>query len=119
MSEGWTLFAGGVHLFAACAAATLAAWLVGRRNQIGPAGLAIIGALVVSAAWALTVAATGVDGPSAHVAESLRNLCWLYVIYRLFSGDGRHQLVRPVRPVIISLAAIELFQMLQMMIAPQ
>ena len=119
ISEGWALFGGAAHLLGACAAATLAAWLAGRRSQVGPAGLAIIGALVVSAAWALAVAATGVDRPAAHIAESLRNLSWLYVIYRLFSGDGRHQLVRPVRPVIISLAAIELFQILQILLLPE
>ena len=117
MSEGWVLFGGAAHLLGACAAATLAAWLIGRRNQVGPR-LAYVGALVVSAAWALAVASTGVDGPVAHTAESLRNLAWLYVIYRLFSGDGRHQLVRPVRPVMLSLAAIELFQILQILIAP-
>ena len=119
MTAGWELFGGASHLLGACAAATLAAWLAGRRNQVGPAGLALVGALVVSAAWALAVAATGVDGPAAYIAESLRNLSWLYVIYRLFRGDGRHQLVRPVRPVLISLAAIELFQILQVMLVPE
>jgi len=119
MTAGWILFGGAAHLLGACAAATLAAWLAGRRNQVGPAGLALVLALVVSAGWALAVASTGVGQPAAHVAESLRNLAWLHVIYRLFRGDGRHQLVRPVRPVIISLAAIELFQILQMMLAPE
>lgn len=119
MSQGWVLFGGAAHLLGACAAATLAAWLLGRRSQVGPAGLAYVGALVVSAAWALAVASTGVDGPVAHAAESLRNLAWLYVIYRLFSSDGRHQLVRPVRPVMLSLAAIELFQILQIVILPE
>ncbi|MFC3174819.1 XrtA/PEP-CTERM system histidine kinase PrsK [Novosphingobium bradum] len=118
MSGGWSLFGGASHLLGACAAATLAAWLAGRRSLVGPAGLAFIGALVASAAWALTVAATGLDRPAAAIAESLRNLSWLYVIYRLFSTDGRHQLVRPVRPVIISLAALELFQVLQILLAP-
>jgi len=119
MTAGWDLFSGASHLLGACAAATLAAWLAGRRSQVGPAGLALVGALVVSAAWALAVAATGVDGPAAYIAESVRNLGWLYVIYRLFRGDGRHQLVRPVRPVLISLAAIELFQILQIMLVPE
>ena len=119
MTAGWILFGGAAHLLGACAAATLAAWLAGRRNQVGPAGLALVLALVVSAGWALAVASTGVGQPAAHVAESLRNLAWLHVIYRLFRGDGRHQLVRPVRPVIISLAAIELFQILKILLAPE
>jgi putative PEP-CTERM system histidine kinase len=119
MTSGWTLFGGAAHLLGACAAATLAAWMVGRRHQLGPAALAFIGALVASAVWALTVAVTGGVGATASTAESVRNLAWLYVVYRLFSGDGRHQLVRPVRPVMLSLAAIELFQILKILLAPE
>lgn len=118
MSPGWSLFASLAHLLGACVAATLAAWVAGRRSIVGPAGPAFVAALAASAAWALAVAATGVDGPASHVAESVRNLSWLFVIYRLFSSDGRHQLVRPIRPVMVSLVGIELFQSLQILLAP-
>jgi len=118
MSAGWSIFAGLAHLFGACAAATLAAWLAGRRTAAGPASLAIVIALAASATWALAVAATGVDSPASHITESARNLGWLFVIYRLFSSDGRHTLVRPIRPVMLSLAAIEMFQILLILLSP-
>ncbi len=118
MASGWSILASLTHLAGACAAATLAAWLAGRRTAMGPAGLAVGVALAGSATWGLAVAATGVESPAAHVTESLRNLGWLFVIYRLFSSDGRHTVIRPIRPVIISLCAIELFQMLQIMLLP-
>ena len=117
MTPGWLLTAELTHLAGACAAATLAVWVAGRRALIGPAGNALVAALVLSAVWALCVAASGVDSAAAHIAESGRNLAWLFVIYRLFSGDGRHMLVRPIRPVMVSLAAIELFHTLLMTIA--
>ena len=118
MGPGWTLGASLSHLAGACAAATLAAWLAGRRTAMGQAGLAMVMALAASATWALSVAATGVDSPAEHITESLRNLGWLFVIYRLFSSDGRHMLVRPIRPVLLALAAVELFQVLQILMLP-
>ena len=118
MIPGWLVIADVAHLLGACAAATLAAWVAGRRSTVGPAGTAMVIALSLSAAWALAVTATGVDSPAVHIAESARNLGWLFVIYRLFSSDGRHMLVRPIRPLMLALAAIELFQSLQIVLIP-
>ena len=118
MSDGWHFTAGLAHLAAACAAMTLAIWLAGRRSAAGAAGTALLVALVLSATWAMAIAATNVDTHVAHMLEAGRNLAWLFVVYRLFSADGRHTLVRPIRPVMLSLAAIELFQILQGIIAP-
>lgn len=118
MTAGWLFLAGLTHLAGACAAATLAAWLAGRRAAAGPAGTALVFALLSSSLWAVIVAAHGSNAPAAHIAEATRNLAWLFVIYRLFAGDGRHTLVRPIRPVLLSLAAIELFQVLQFIVTP-
>ncbi|MBC2668554.1 XrtA/PEP-CTERM system histidine kinase PrsK [Novosphingobium piscinae] len=118
MTAGWIFAAGLTHLMAACAAATLAAWLSVRRSVAGAAGTALVVALGLSAVWAMAVAATSVDGHGAHLWEAARNLAWLLVVYRLFSADGRHTLVRPIRPVMYSLAAIELFQILLGLLAP-
>lgn len=118
MTAGWLFLAGLTHLAGACAAATLAAWLAGRRAAAGPAGTALVFALLSSALWAVIVAAHGSNAPAAHIAEASRNLAWLFVIYRLFAGDGRHTLVKPIRPVLLSLAAIELFQILQFVVTP-
>ena len=118
MGSGWLFLAGVTHLAGACAAATLAAWLAGRRAAAGPAGTALVIALLLSSVWAVIAAAHGSNAPAAHIAEATRNLAWLLVIFRLFAGDGRHTLVKPIRPVLLSLAAIELFQVLQFAITP-
>ena len=118
MSPGWHFTAGLTHLAAACAAMTLAIWLAGRRSAAGGAGTALVIALALSAGWGMAIAATNVDAHAAHMLEAGRNLAWLFVTYRLFSADGRHTLVRPIRPVMLSLAAIELFQILQGLISP-
>lgn len=118
MNSGWDLVAALAHLSAACAAVTLAAWLARRTTAAGAAGAALPLALLLSAGWCLVIAAQGVNAHVAQVAEALRNLAWLAVVYRLFSTDGRHTLVRPVRPVIVALAAIELLQIAQGLIAP-
>ncbi|MES2492286.1 MAG: XrtA/PEP-CTERM system histidine kinase PrsK [Pseudomonadota bacterium] len=116
MMQGWLLLAEISHLLGACAAVTLAAWVAGRRGAVGSVGTTMVIALGLSAVWALAVAAAGVDSPAAHIGESVRNLSWLVVIYSLFSTDNRHTLVRPIRPVMLSLAAIELFQVLQIIL---
>lgn len=118
MTPGWGFVAGLAHLAGACGAATLAAWLAGRLGAAGRAGVSLVVALALSAVWAMAVAANGVDAHSAHLAEAVRNLAWLGVVYRLFSADGRHTLLRPIRPVMYALAAIELFQILQGLIVP-
>jgi putative PEP-CTERM system histidine kinase len=108
MGAGWHIFSELVHFAGACAAATLAIWLLGRRERFGAAGLAIIVALATTSSWALAITATGSDSAAADLAESFRNLAWLFVVYRLFADDGRHALVRPIRPLIAALALIEL-----------
>lgn len=118
MTAGWLFAAGLSHLAGACVALTLAIWLTSRRAAACGAGLAMPAALLLSSAWAIAVAANGVDAHAAHLTEAGRNLAWLYVVWRLFSADGRHTLVRPIRPVMVSLAAIELFQILQAVLVP-
>ncbi len=99
---------GGVaaHLAGAVSALALATWLAGRRDRLEPAGLAIVIALFLTAVWCIAVIATGVASYSAGLAESVRNLSWIVVVYRLFSGDGRHASVTPIRSVLFSLGFV-------------
>jgi putative PEP-CTERM system histidine kinase len=109
--DGWTIFAGLTHLIAACAAATLAVWLHGRRERFGPAGTPMIVALAISTCWALAVVVTGTDSAAASLLEAFRNLACLAVVYRLFVSDGRQKLIKPVRPLLIALAGSEVLQL--------
>lgn len=110
----WTTLGVSLDLTGAIALASLAIWLWPRRDRFGNAGAAILAALFVTAGWCLAVAsasasASGVVLPS--VAESARNLAWLFVIYRLFASDGRHASVAPIRPVILALTFVELLHL--------
>ena len=87
-----------------------AAWLLQRRARFGPARQAIIVALALTGTWALTGAMTGIESGLTTLAEAARNLGWIWALYRLFEVDGRHALMRPVRPLLIVLAFVELLQ---------
>lgn len=107
----WTTIALGLDLGGAIAVTSAALYLWSRRDRLGHAGPAMLAALVLSAVWALVATAathSGLDSVWASLAESLRNLGWLFVIYRLFEDDGRHASLAPIRPVIVALALVEL-----------
>lgn len=87
-----------------------AAWLQRCHLRFGTARPALVLALGITGLWALTGAVSGIDTPSAGLAESLRNLAWIFALYRLFEVDGRHTLVKPVRPLLAALAFVELLQ---------
>ena len=93
---------------AACLLA--AVWLGRKRLRFGPAHRALIGALALSGIWALTGVITGIDSGLTSLAEGARNLGWIWALYHLFEVDGRHALVRPVRPLLLVLALVELLQ---------
>ncbi len=91
-------------------------WLQMRREVFGIARRAMILAMALTA----VCSATGLlveGGQSASlgvvallITESLRNLGWLFVLYRLFATDGRHASVKQVRLLVAVLAFVELLQ---------
>src|SRR5512139_2832468 len=88
-----------VYLAGAVLALTIAVWLWPRRLRFGAAGPALIAALALTALWSIAVVAFGDHAALAQIAETARNLGWLFVTYRLFMTDGRHASVAPIRPV--------------------
>lgn len=107
----WTTVGVALDLNGAIALASVAMWLVPRRDRFGGAGTAVVVALFLTALWSLAgLAAKTSDAAifAPSLAESARNLGWLVVIYRLFASDGRHASLAPIRPVIVSLACVEL-----------
>jgi len=114
MTAGWIAFWQGAALASQVAggvASLVAAGAIGaRRDRFGPAGPAIGAALVISSIWCLTGLAFGSAALWTGLAESLRNMAWLYVTYGLFASDGRHMSVAPIRPVIVVLALISVIQ---------
>jgi putative PEP-CTERM system histidine kinase len=122
IAGGMTLWnaAGIFGEIAGAGTAILAAvWIGGRRERFGAAGAAIVVSLFLTAFWSLAVAAAALTGLRPGLFEVLARLGWLLVIYRLFSGDGRHDSLAPIRPLVMTLAAVELLQLTLELTAPQ
>jgi len=92
----------------ACAFAAL--WLAGRPKRYGTAQRAVLVALALTAFWGLAGLRSAGAAQLAMLAESTRNLAWIFALYRLFAVDGRHAAMRPVRPMLAALAFAELLQ---------
>ncbi|MDY7098648.1 MAG: XrtA/PEP-CTERM system histidine kinase PrsK [Pseudomonadota bacterium] len=73
-------------------------------------------ACALTAIWCTLAAMQGPLDPASMLAASLRNLSYIFLIFRLFSADGRDESLRPTRPVIITLALVELFQPLLLIV---
>jgi len=67
--------------------------------------------------WCILAAAYGSSAPATLVAEIARNLGWIGLILKLFANDGRDATLRPIRPVIFTLAFVELLQPVLLLIA--
>jgi putative PEP-CTERM system histidine kinase len=110
----WSTVGVALDLTGAITLASVAFWLATRRDRFGSAGTAVVVALFLTALWSLAGAAATAS-PAALFApsltESARNLGWLAVIYRLFASDGRHASLAPIRPVIFSLALVEVLHL--------
>jgi putative PEP-CTERM system histidine kinase len=107
----WIVLGTGLDLTAAIAVVSLAIWLWPRRDRFGSAGAAVILALFLTAGWSLAAASAAGTGFIPSLAESMRNLGWLFAIYRLFASDGRHASIAPIRPVILALVFVELLHL--------
>ena len=87
-----------------------AAWLGRSRRKPGAARFNLAAALALTGLWSAAAGWYGPASNAAALAEALRNLGWIFALYRLFQIDGRHASVRPVRPLLAALAFVELLQ---------
>ncbi|GHC93254.1 XrtA/PEP-CTERM system histidine kinase PrsK [Novosphingobium pokkalii] len=113
---GWTGLGQWAFVLAAFGGVVLGVWQIDRQRRGKPVSRAAILAILVSAVWGLLQAAVGPAHPAALIADVARNLAWLLVVYALFARDGRHETVSPVRPVLVVLAAVELLQLVLMVL---
>lgn len=107
LSGPWAIAATLAGIAAATSAFAAAAWIAGRRERFGAAGPALVASLAITAVWSATIAVSPLGGPVQGFFESLCNLGWLLVVFRLFSGDGRHTSLAPIRPVALALGFVE------------
>lgn len=80
-------------------------------GKFGTARRALTFAVAVTGLWALIGALAGPASLGAELADSLRNLAWLFALYRLFGIDGRHASLAPVRPLLVAVGFVELLQL--------
>jgi putative PEP-CTERM system histidine kinase len=97
-------------LSGALASALGALWLTINRGRYGAARRALIAALGLTSIWAFCGASVSLGGDLTALFEALRNLAWIFALYRLFAFDNRHASVAAVRPMLLALAFVELLQ---------
>ena len=107
----WASLATLTYGSGAAAALACAVWLQLRRERFGAAGRALSAAVGLTALWALVGALAGTESVALAITESLRNLGWLFALYRLFASDGRLASIKPIRPMVWALAFVELLQL--------
>ncbi len=111
LSAPWALAAGLVQATAALVAGLAAIRLAPRKQRVGAAGPALVVSLALTALWCLAMVALPWGGPRFGLLEALCNLGWLFVLYRLFTGDGRHTSLTPIKPVLAALGFAELLHL--------
>ncbi|CAH0496568.1 Sensor histidine kinase RcsC [Novosphingobium sp. CECT 9465] len=112
----WQGFGQWMFLASAFAFLLLVGWRWDRRRRGSvTAGRTEIIAFALTAAWSLVVAGTGHETLVGQFFETLRSLALLGLTLALFTRDGRHASVGPIRPVLAALVFVELLQLLLMM----
>lgn len=111
MAALWSFLAGLSFLLVAGVSLSLAGWLLSHKSRRGPAALAEATALALMACWAMATFAFGGSAIVTAALLSLTYLGWLWTLYRLFAHDQRDKSVGPIRPVVLSLAFVELMQL--------
>ncbi|MBS0474560.1 MAG: hypothetical protein JSR28_05340, partial [Proteobacteria bacterium] len=106
----WPGLAAVVWAAGALSCVVASAWLMALPRRYGSARPALAVALAFTGAWALAGALNGVHSVSAGLLDSARNFGWLFALYRLFAIDGRHATMAPVRPMLLTLAFVELLK---------
>ena len=91
-----------------CAASTLFVLKGGYAQRRDRGATAV--ALSVTTAWCGMVAAFGPASGWAQAVEILRNIAWIYALFRHFANDGRDEQLRLVRQVVSALITVEALQ---------
>ncbi|MFN3988648.1 MAG: XrtA/PEP-CTERM system histidine kinase PrsK [Erythrobacter sp.] len=99
------------HAAGAVMAGAAAVWSAQFGERARPDRTPLLAVLAITALWCVIVAAHGTGAPVSELAGSARNLALLWLIDRLFAGDGRSRSLRPVRPLVFALVGVELLNM--------
>jgi len=108
--SGMPLLAGLASFAGAMLCAGAAAWIWRSGAPSRPDRWLLFAAALFSAQWCLLSVVLGPYHLASALAVVARNLCLIVAIFRLFSADGRAASLKPIRPVILALVLVELYQ---------
>lgn len=91
-----------------CAVSTLLVLKGGYTERRDRGATAI--ALTITTGWCGMVAAFGPASAWPQALEILRNIAWIYALFRHFANDGRDEQLRLVRQVVSALITVEALQ---------
>ena len=110
-SDLFTQYGGAI---AAICGAVLSAgaglWIARNGERLRPERVAVLAVCGFTSIWCVMLASLGNGEPAVKLAETMRNIALIAVIFHLFSADGRDESLKPTRPVIVALVLTELFQ---------
>ena len=76
---------------------------------------ATVAALAVTALWCGANAALGSASEIVAALAAVRNIVWIFALFRHFANDGRDEALRVVRQVVTALVAVEALQFVLLM----
>ena len=98
------------YLAGAVMSAAAGLWIARFGDRERPDRGAVLTACGAIAIWCVVSVTFAPGEPAIELAETVRNLGLIAVIFRLFAADGRDESLKPTRPVILSLALVQLMQ---------
>ena len=91
-------------------------WIWHHGDRARPDHTALMIAAACSAAWCALAAGLGAEHNAAITAAMSRNLALIAAIFGLFAADGRAASLKPIRPLIIALVLVQLFEPLVLLV---
>lgn len=107
------------NLAGAASAAGAGLWVARYGDRERPDRRAVLATCGLIVVWCAVSIVFEPQSAVVILAATARNLALITVIFRLFSADGRDESLKPIRPVIIAVALVQMFQPVLLFIAAQ
>ncbi|WP_298303096.1 XrtA/PEP-CTERM system histidine kinase PrsK [uncultured Erythrobacter sp.] len=107
------------YLTGGVAAAGAGVWIARAGDRLRPDRKAALVALATTVVWCSLSIVSEPETVAITIAETARNLAFLAVIFQLFAADGRDESLKPTRPVVVTLALVQLLQLLLILVETQ
>ena len=114
-----TLLAPVCYIAGAVMSAGAGLWVARYGESERPDRGAVLAACGLTLLWCALSAGLGPHSAIVSLAATARNLALIAVIFRLFAADGRAESLKPIRPVILTVALVQMFQPVLLFIAAQ